>query len=117
MSAHPSPITTHVLDTAHGHPAADVAVVLEELTESGWIVVGGGSTDADGRLRTLLQPGSLKTGTYRLIFDTGAYFTAKDITGYFYPQAVVVFAVRDTTQHYHVPLLLSPYGYSTYRGS
>lgn len=117
MSPHPSPITTHVLDTAHGHPAAEVAVVLEELTESGWIVVGGGSTDGDGRLRTLLPPGSLKTGTYRLIFDTGAYFTAKNIAGAFYPQAIVVFAVRDATQHYHVPLLLSPFGYSTYRGS
>lgn len=117
MSPNPSPVTTHVLDTAHGHPAAGVAIVLEELTESGWIVVGGGSTDGDGRLRTLLPPGSLKTGTYRLIFDVGAYFAKKDIANYFHPQAIVVFAVRDATQHYHVPLLLSPFGYSTYRGS
>jgi len=117
LQTNPSPITTHVLDTAHGHPAAGVAIVLEELTESGWLVVGGGTTDSDGRLRTLLQPGTLKTGTYRLIFDTGTYFTAQQVVGYFYPQAVVVFAVRDPGQHYHVPLLLSPFGYSTYRGS
>ena len=116
MSTAQSPITTHILDTAHGHPAGGVAVVLEHQGQEGWIVVGGGTTDSDGRLRTLLEPGKLSPGTYRLIFETGAYFATKNIAG-FYPQAVVVFSVRDATQHYHVPLLLSPFGYSTYRGS
>ena len=111
-----SPITTHILDTAQGRPAGGVAVVLEQLSDAGWIVVGGGTTDGDGRLRTLLEPGKLVAGTYRLIFETGAYFTQHGTVG-FYPQAIVVFAVRDPSQHYHVPLLLSPFGYSTYRGS
>jgi 5-hydroxyisourate hydrolase len=111
-----SPITTHILDTAQGRPAGGVAVVLEQQGEAGWIVVGGGTTDADGRLRTLLEPDKLGAGNYRLIFETGAYFAQQGVAG-FYPQAIVVFAVREPSQHYHVPLLLSPFGYSTYRGS
>lgn len=84
---------------------------------SEWDIVGGGVTDADGRARDLLasdQP--LATGSYRLTFDTNTYFARQAVTG-FYPLVTVVFAVRDATQHYHVPLLLSPFGYSTYRGS
>lgn len=116
MSAQSSPITTHVLDTARGYPAAGVAIVLERQLAEGWQVIGRGTTDADGRLRSLLAPGELSVGTYRLSFDTGAYFAAQKVDG-FYPQAAVIFVVRDAQAHYHVPLLLSPYGYSTYRGS
>jgi 5-hydroxyisourate hydrolase len=83
----------------------------------GWREVGRGETDADGRARQLLPAGSeLAAGTYRLTFAIEAYFRAQSVEG-FYPEASVVFQVRDAAQHYHVPLLLSPYGYSTYRGS
>jgi 5-hydroxyisourate hydrolase len=114
-------ITTHVLDTARGKPAEGVPIVLEirsGLSHDGpWREVGRGATDADGRLRTLLPEGqALEAATYRLVFDTAAYFHSLGVEG-FYPEASIVFAVRDATQHYHVPLLLSPYGYSTYRGS
>ncbi|MFQ5777250.1 MAG: hydroxyisourate hydrolase [Terriglobia bacterium] len=113
-----SAITTHVLDTARGRPAAGVPVVLEiESAGRNWKVLGRGTTDADGRLRELLPPGStLAAGTYRLTFDTQAYFSLHSLEG-FYPRVTVFFTVRDTAQHYHVPLLLSPFGYSTYRGS
>jgi 5-hydroxyisourate hydrolase len=112
-----SQITTHVLDTSMGRPAAGVPVVLEiEKTAGGWKELTCGSTDGDGRLRHLLAPDSLVEGTYRLTFDTGSYFESHKIAG-FYPQVVVEFQVRDPRGHYHIPLLLSPYGYSTYRGS
>jgi 5-hydroxyisourate hydrolase len=113
-----SAITTHVLDTARGRPAAGVPVTLEARDGAGvWRAEGGGTTDADGRLRDLLPPGrALAEGTYRLTFDTAAYFNAQGTPG-FYPSVEIVFVVRDAAQHHHVPLLLSPYGYSTYRGS
>lgn len=117
MSAHQSPITTHVLDTAQGRPAVGVGVVLERLAGQAWLVIGGGTTDADGRIRSLLEPGELRTGTYRLIFETGAYFAEQGLERFFYPQAVIVFSIAEPNSHYHVPLLLSPFGYSTYRGS
>jgi 5-hydroxyisourate hydrolase len=104
-----SAITTHVLDTAKGRPAVGVPVKLEFRQSSGWTEAGKGVTDADGRCRTLLG-GPLAAGEYRITFDTSSYST-------FYPSVTVHFAVIDTAQHYHVPLLLSPYGYSTYRGS
>ncbi|MBI4409047.1 MAG: hydroxyisourate hydrolase [Gemmatimonadetes bacterium] len=113
-----SAITTHVLDTGLGRPAAGVPVRLEKLCEEhGSHVLGGGTTDADGRLGELVpadQP--LKAGTYRLTFDTAAYFRDQQREA-FYPEVSVLFEIRDPGQHYHVPLLLSPYGYSTYRGS
>lgn len=111
-------ITTHVLDTARGRPAAGVAVLLEAQAEGGaWRMIGRGETDSDGRLRTLLTPDSAaRPGVYRLTFDTGAYFAAQGVES-FYPSASVVFAVGGAAEHYHVPLLLSPFGYSTYRGS
>ncbi|HXU34531.1 MAG TPA: hydroxyisourate hydrolase [Thermoanaerobaculia bacterium] len=112
-----SGITTHVLDTARGKPAEDVAVTLEIRTEDGWLNLGNAATDADGRARRLLPEGAaLMSGTYRLTFATGAYFRDLGIEG-FYPEASIVFDVRDANQHYHLPLLLSPFGYSTYRGS
>jgi 5-hydroxyisourate hydrolase len=113
-----SRITTHVLDTARGQPAAGLRVVLDLLTdERNWKLLGKGTTDPDGRVRELLPADfQLVAGTYRLRFDTQAYFSAQSTEG-FYPEVRVVFTVRDPTQHHHVPLLLSPYGYSTYRGS
>ena len=112
-----STITTHILDLALGRPANGVAVVLEFQTESNWRVLGAGTTDADGRLKNLL-PADFKpaAGVYRLIFRTSDYFATQDGES-FYPEITISFSVTDAAAHYHVPLLLSPYGYSTYRGS
>ena len=113
-----SAITTHVLDTARGRPADGVPVTLEARTPEGrWQVLGQGLTDADGRLNSLLPPdAALREGVYRLTFDTSNYFAAHGRAG-FYPEVSVVFLVPDASQHYHVPLLLGPFGYTTYRGS
>ena|ERR1041385_2993971 len=111
-----SAITTHVLDTSRGRPAAGVPVTLEAQAADGWTLVGKGSTNADGRVSDLTASDSIATGVYRLIFDTATYFAAQKIDG-FYPQVTVTFKIEDATQHYHVPLLLNPFGYSTYRGS
>ena len=113
-----SKITTHVLDVARGRPAAGVAVTLEaQAGEGGWRVVGRGATDADGRLKDLLgADDALVEGVYRLTFETESYFASRGVET-FYPQAAVVFRVGDAAAHYHVPLLVSPFGYSTYRGS
>jgi 5-hydroxyisourate hydrolase len=108
-------ITTHILDTALGKPAAGVPVVLELRAGGAWQAVGRGETDADGRLRTL-APASIAAGIYRMSFDTAAYFARIGTAG-FYPEVSVVFEVREAGAHFHVPLLLSPFGYSTYRGS
>ena len=113
-----SAITTHVLDTARGRPAAGVRVVLERQDrQERWQLVGSGETDADGRLRTLMpEAGSAPPGTYRLTFEVRAYFEAQSIRS-FYPHVVVTFDVPDGEAHHHVPLLVSPFGYTTYRGS
>ena len=111
-----SPITTHVLDTSRGRPAAGVPVSLTRLTPEPSALLAESSTDADGRVANLLAPGSLEPGIYRLRFDTGAYFEGLG-EAHFYPWAEVVFRIDDTSAHYHVPLLLNPFGYSTYRGS
>ena len=102
-------ITTHVLDTTSGKPAAGVAVTLER----GGAVIARGKTDADGRCPNLLH-GERVPGVYRLTFDTAGYYGQ---TPTFYPSVTITFQVRDAGQHHHVPLLLSPWGYSTYRGS
>jgi 5-hydroxyisourate hydrolase len=111
-------ITTHILDLARGKPAADVPVTLEKGTGVGeWHVVGRGRTDADGRLRTLMAEGvPLDPGLYRLVFDTRGYL--ETYTGRaFFPTVNVVFEIASGESNYHIPLLLSPFGYSTYRGS
>jgi 5-hydroxyisourate hydrolase len=111
-----SPITTHVLDTRLGRPAANVAVSLERLDAGAWQVVGYGATNEEGRLATLLAPDALAPGRHRITFDTGAYFQQQQVE-HFYPSVTVDFEIVDPAQHYHVPLLLSPFGFSTYRGS
>lgn len=113
-----SAITTHVLDISTGVPAGGVPVILERETSAAiWEIVGKGATDEDGRLRDLLDAGAvLKAGNYRLVFDTETYFAERQIES-FYARITVAFVVRGAARHYHVPLLLSPFGYSTYRGS
>lgn len=114
-----STITTHVLDTARGKPAGGVQVVLSlRSPENGsFTEIGRGVTDGDGRLHALVPAGETPSpGVYRLQFDTGSYFRALGEVA-FYPEVVVLFNVRDGAQRFHVPLLLAPYGYSTYRGS
>lgn len=110
-----SHITTHILDTGTGRPASGVKATLESQTDSGWQEIGQGKTDADGRINNL-GPAEVEEGRYRIIFETGAYFGAKG-TETFFPAVTLDFVVADTSAHYHVPLLLSPFAYSTYRGS
>jgi 5-hydroxyisourate hydrolase len=108
-----STVTTHVLDTSLGRPAPGIRVSLERLGE----VLGSGVTDADGRIRNLHPPGAtLAEGDYRLVFAVAEYFsrTGREI---FYPEIVVNIHIGSNSEQYHVPLLLSPFGYSTYRGS
>jgi 5-hydroxyisourate hydrolase len=111
-----SQITTHVLDVSIGRPAAGVPVILEIQKGNVWKELSRGATDSDGRLRHLLAPGSLVEGTYRLTFETQVYFEARQTAG-LYPQVSIMFQVRNAKEPHHIPLLLSPYGYSTYRGS
>ncbi len=113
-----SAITTHILDTSTGNPGAGIPVVLERKTHtSGWKDIADGITDVDGRINDLISPTEVfLPGHYRLIFETGAYFLLSSVECFF-PQITVSFVVKDPMQHYHVPLLLSPFGYSTYRGS
>ena len=127
-----SPITTHVLDTSHGRPAAGVAIDLEYTEwystekQASWTLLGHGRTNAGGRLSTLLPDGTLpKPGTYCLTFHVGEYYDVcrvEDSVGAleaFYPVAKVYFTIQPDQihQHFHVPLTWNPYGYSTYRGS
>ncbi len=113
-----SPITTHVLDIARGRPAQGIAVRLEiargpEL----WTELARGVTDADGRIGEFNPPlAALEIGVYRLRFETGAYFNATGTIA-FYPEVHVVVRIDQPARHHHIPLLLSPFGYSTYRGS
>lgn len=113
-----SPITTHALDTSRGRPANGVPALLEIRAASGsWRELARGVTDGDGRIGDLLAPDyPLTPGVYRLTFDVAAYFRAQDQEA-FYPEIPILFEIRAPDEHYHVPLLLSPYGYSTYRGS
>ena len=109
-------ITTHILDTSRGKPAAGVSIQLARSEGGAFGVVGRGVTDQDGRCKTLMTPGALAVGVYRLTFDVAAYFAAQSVDT-FDPTVDIHFEVKDAAGHYHVPLLLNPWGYSTYRGS
>jgi 5-hydroxyisourate hydrolase len=112
-----SQITTHILDIATGNPARDVPITLYVQQGEKWSQVGGGNTNDDGRIPDLCPAGEvLPAGDYRMHFDTAAYFEGRG-DAVFYPWADVVFRITGEGQHYHIPLLLSPFGYSTYRGS
>lgn len=112
-----SPITTHILDTRLGKPAIGVRVTLELLQSAQWRELAHGTTDSDGRVSNFLSSDvRLQPGTYRLTFETAAYFHQQQVPT-FYPSISVMFEVADPDMHYHVPLLLSPFGYTTYRGS
>jgi 5-hydroxyisourate hydrolase len=112
-----SAITTHVLDTSRGRPAIGVAVVLQIRSGQEWKQVGAGLTDENGRCNTLTaEDGQIESGTYRLLFNIGPYYQAQH-TDTFYAEIPIVFEALHPETHYHVPLLISPYGYSTYRGS
>ena len=106
-------LSTHVLDAVSGEPAAGVRVVLSRRDGAAWTELATATTDADGRVRELAA--KLADGDHRLVFDTGAWFARTGTTG-FYPEVALVFTVTED-RHLHVPLLLSPYAFSTYRGS
>jgi 5-hydroxyisourate hydrolase len=111
-----SQITTHVLDTSLGKPAQGIAILLEQKTDAGWKKVANGKTDTDGRIKNLVPDSEkINPGVYRMSFETKEYFGRQGMKG-FYPSVNIEFEIADQS-HYHVPLLLSPYGYSTYRGS
>lgn len=110
-----SRITTHILDTARGRPAAGVPARLEVREAGGWREIGSGVTDEDGRI-TDLGPAELKAGSYRMEIDVGAYHRQSE-TEAFYSSVCLTFTLADPEQHYHVPLLISPFAISTYRGS
>lgn len=112
-----SAITTHILDTSLGQPAEGVEIVLNYLAEGQWVKIGGGQTNQDGRVKDLVNGDfELLQGLYRIEFEVISYFEAQNRES-FYPYVKIVFEVKDTSAHYHVPLLLNPFGYSTYRGS
>ena len=121
-----SAISTHVLDTAAGCPAVGLGVRLEHVAAAGPEEIARAATDSGGRIASL-GPERIRPGTYRLIFDTGGYQARQNEPGSaaaalspavpFFPEVIVTFAVADDREHFHVPLLLSPFGYSTYRGS
>lgn len=110
-------ITTHVLDTARGGAATGVAVLLEVERSGEWQPVGRGITDAAGRVATLTEGLAIDPGAYRLIFDIGTYQRERGIERPFFPEAIITFEISERAGHYHVPLLISPFGYSTYRGT
>jgi 5-hydroxyisourate hydrolase len=110
-------ISTHVLDLTRGTPAAGLGVRLSRLTDGAWIEIAALATDEDGRVKSLPgERGVLTRGQYRLHFETGEYFQRLGMRR-FHPYIDVAFEVDDPKENYHVPLLLTPFGYSTYRGS
>lgn len=111
-----SSISTHILDTHRGCPASDVRIELRQLTDAGVQVISEGRTNEDGRLPGLSPEGGLQPGIYQMFFATKDYHASLGIQG-FYPYVEVTFEITETAQHYHVPLLISPFGFSTYRGS
>ena len=111
-----SAITTHVLDTSRGCPASGLKVDLHVRSGTEWELIGTGVTDSNGRCGTLMGDAKLRPGGYRLLFDAGSYFKQQQ-TETFYSEIPIVFEIARAEAHYHVPLLISPFGYSTYRGS
>ncbi|WP_395110406.1 hydroxyisourate hydrolase [Actinomadura sp. SCN-SB] len=114
--ATPARVSTHVLDTQRGRPAAGVPVRLDAYIDDTWRPLDEGATDEDGRWSAQPEAGSAGPGTYRLRFGTGPYFAGLGVPT-FYPEVSVIFTIADPAERHHVPLLLSPFGYSTYRGS
>ena len=112
-----SPVTSHVLDTALGRPAQNLGVRLEvQAADSSWSTLASRVTNQDGRVTDLLPEGALARGRYRMVFETAAYHRSAG-QPVFYPEVSIVFDIEAPAEHYHIPLLLSPFGYSTYRGS
>ncbi|GAA5960121.1 hypothetical protein JCM21900_002408 [Sporobolomyces salmonicolor] len=112
-----SPITCHVLDSTSGKPAPDMRIRLDRLNTTGFVLQSQGVTDSDGRCSTLLPPGTvLEVGIFKITFFTSEYFTKRGILS-FYPFVEIPFEVKSAEEHYHIPCLLSPYSYTTYRGS
>jgi 5-hydroxyisourate hydrolase len=109
-------LSTHILDTAIGRPAANVSLTLSRLDGETWHPIGSGQTDTDGRCKTLLGDHALEAATYKIRFHTADYFHPLRLTS-LYPFVEVAFTVADPAQHYHIPLLLTANGYTTYRGS
>jgi hydroxyisourate hydrolase len=111
-----SQITTHVLDTSVGKPAENIFLFLEKFEDDSWVKIAEGTTNEDGRVKSFLKANEkLDFGKYRITFETEKYFSQKNVKT-FYPKITIEFYIYDDT-HYHVPLLLGPFGYSTYRGS
>jgi 5-hydroxyisourate hydrolase len=110
-------ISTHILDTALGRPAAGVPITLARMTSGVWSLINDATTDADGRCKQLLpSTQTLRPGIYRVHFETDVYYKRNQVEG-LYPYVEIVFTVSDGEQHYHIPLLLTANGYTTYRGS
>ncbi|MEO5969201.1 MAG: hydroxyisourate hydrolase [Bdellovibrionia bacterium] len=118
MKTSKSPVTTHILDTSRGRPASSVTVTLEtQSPDRVWTHLSSEETDADGRIDNF--PGlvtQMQAGIYRLTFMTEPYFKILNMET-FYPSVTVIFQIRTPEKHYHVPLLINPFGYSTYRGT
>lgn len=115
--AQANPLSVHVLDQRNGQPAAGIPVTLEQRAGAGWRELASATTDAQGRVAALYPAGqALTAGDYRIVFQTGAHY-ARQGQATFYTRIPVEFTVAAPDQHYHIPLLLSPFGYSTYRGN
>ena len=111
-----SQVTTHVLDTSIGKPGKDITIRMKKNTQGRWQTIAQGITNADGRIGDLLPPSRIiHPGNYKMVFETGRYFEGMNIRG-FYPEVEIQFTIFDNS-HYHIPLLINPFGYSTYRGS
>ena len=116
-SAAPNPLSVHVLDQQSGRPTAGIRVTLEQRVDAGWRELSAGVTDAQGRIPALYPEGkAMEAADYRIVFKTGEHY-ARSGQASFFPSIPVEFTASGATQHYHVPLLLSPFGYSTYRGN
>jgi len=109
-------ISTHILDLSSGKPAAGVRVVLSRIEDGHRATMASGVTDNDGRIKELVSKGKLDAALYELDFETGPYFRGRRVEP-FHPRVSVIVEITDPSQHYHIPLLISPFGYTTYRGT